>query len=440
MTPRLVVLAGLCATLGALLVVGELTDPAGPAAIEYTLPALDAVDRVRIRMTGQPDVELRRVGDAWRVLPADAPLDRFADRDLRAVFAAPVPMDRAESVPTADLGRYALTEHAPTVEMLAGETQLAAFRVGKVVDGRRTFIRPLVGEDRVLRAQGNLRRIFDRPADSWRERRLFDAEADELARLTVRRGDRIVWRADRAHAQAEWILTEPAGLVPAQDALHGVAYTLATAEAAGWPGPDAAAGFHPRTEVVGETFDGRRLALALAAPGPDGSALARSLPDGGVVTLAQRFAHFLDAPLDALRERRVLRFGDAEPVEVVFGGATPIRIRRTDGAWRMVEPRDAALDEARAEAVLALLGDLRAAGFAPKVPENAFAAPFHTVVVRLADDRQVVLTIGAAYQGGARYARTDDSPETNYVLAAETVDALRPAPEALLPGPGTTSP
>ncbi|MEZ4465716.1 MAG: hypothetical protein R3F43_14905 [bacterium] len=75
----------------------------------------------------------------------------------------------------------------------------------------------------------------------------------------------------------------------------------------------------------------------------------------------------------------------------------------------------------------------RAAGVAERVPPDAFTGPLSTVQLHLKGDRQLALTIGAEFRGGARFART--RPDQTVVLSAATVAALTPDVATLVATP-----
>lgn len=418
-------------------------DEAAHARPGFGLPGIDVLDRFEIRRTGQADVLLKRTADGWT---ADgAPIDPYALADLEAAFAAPIGSDQA--APADALDRYGLGEHALTVTLRGGRAA-QTIRVGKGVDGRRTFVWP-VGSERVYRLRADLRRVFDRPAVNWRERRLFARQAVEVAAMRRVVGERVEWVARRSSPEAPWTLTEPApeggageGPVPAplaapveagQRELDAVANTLATANASAFV---AGAGFQPLVTLHGETFDGEVFALELGPVAEDGSRAARVAGQAAVVTLPRHQAVFLGATADDLRERRVFDAIEPGAVEAVaIAGEPEIRLVRDGQRWRMTAPVAQPASPMAAEGwVEALLG-VKAAGFVDAAPPDAFDEVARRVALRLSGDRQVELVVGAVWQGRARYARTSDRPERVVVLGAATVEALRPAPAVFTDGP-----
>lgn len=421
MSRRLLILLAIDALLVAALVVLR---PSGDdtSRPRFGLPALGELDRIDITRTGQRDVSLVREGTRWTV--SGAPIDPYALADLEAALRTPVGADQAIALGDADADAFGLSEHALTVTLHRGPTSRTV-RIGKALDAGRTFVRPL-DEETIYRARADLRTAFDRPATHWRERRLFTREPNEIATLASTVGERVDYRAARATLDTPWQLTEPAGVEAGQQEIDSVANTLATAQAS-----DFAPKGTPLVVVstlAAETFTGERFGLELGPARDDGTVLARALGSEPIVVLPRHLAVFLTARASDLRERRVFEVEPAAVVAVLIAGTPSIRLERTDGRWRMVEPGPQPVPAGVVEGWLTGLLALRAAGFPEAVPDDAFRAPVHRLVLRLDGDRQVELVIGAPWRGGAHFARTSDRPERVMVLGAGMLTALRPAP------------
>ncbi|MGK0362502.1 MAG: hypothetical protein ACI9U2_004823, partial [Bradymonadia bacterium] len=176
MSRRVLILAAICAALAALTLIeqGVATAP----QITFTLPALAQISRIELRAPGEEPVVMTQRGDAWFV--GDAPLERHAYTALAKAFARPVPMDaRVEGEPA----QYGLM--AQTLTATLGETTI---RIGKVVDGRHTFIQ--APDKNIYRARSNLRRLLDRPAHTWPERRVFALPDDGVTGVALSKGQR----------------------------------------------------------------------------------------------------------------------------------------------------------------------------------------------------------------------------------------------------------
>lgn len=396
-----------------------------PASIEFRLPALGALDGLTIERTGQPTVELRRQDDRWTV--ADGPIDPYALEALSEAFATPLGADLALAVEGARLDDYGLGEHAITLRLRGDGAPSDPVRIGRVVDGRRTFVWP-EGGDRIFRLRADLGQVFERPAVQWSDRRLVTVGVEDLAALRMRRGERMDWSARRAAPDQPWALDHPPGLVAGQDEVGAVAATLVTARAVGFVAPE---GFAPTGALEAQTFDGRRVSIEFRPA--DGGLLARLPSRARLAQIPRHQAVFLDAHAADLRERRVFGGVAIEAVQgVVIEGPDALRLaRQPDGRWQMLAPQKAGpLPAAPVDAWLGAVVGLRAVGFADRVVDDAFARPerLHLEV----GGRQLTLEIGGPFGQGARLARRADAPTRVMVLGASVVERLRPDPAALL--------
>lgn len=412
----------------------------------FALPALSAVERIEIQRTGQRDVALVREGATWTV--SGAAIDPYALAALEGALSASVGADQAVALAGADEDAFGVGEHALTVTFASG-AERRTVRIGKGQGDRRTFVRPL-DEAVIYRARADLRTAFDRPATHWRERRLFNRTPEEIAVLSSTVGERLDWSARRASPDAPWVLaagatagTEAAGAVEAgQEEINAVANTLATAQAHDFAPP----GTPLRTVAMlhAQTFAGESFGLALGPAAEDGSRPARVAGSEAVAIVPRHLAVFLAARAFDLRERRLFEVEWTAVDEVVIAGTPPIRLAREDKQWRMVTPAGPQgaqpVPAAAVEGWLSGLLGLRAAGFPEAVPADAFAAPVARVGLLLSGDRQIELEVGAAWRGGAHFARTSDRPARVMVIGAGALVALRPAPAVFLAAPDAPPP
>jgi hypothetical protein len=422
---RIWVLAAICAALAIALFVGG-RDDAAPTGEAFALPA--DFDRITVERPGAPAVIVDRRAAAV-IAPAPAPADADVLRAIDEAFAAPVAMDQDAPLPPEERGRYGLGGEGVVVTLGHGNEPLARFRLGKVVAGQRTFILVLDRPDRVYRARANLVRLFDRPADAWRERRLFRVGADDLARLESTRSGELRWRAVRQRGQT-WRFEVPAGAEAGDAEIGGLAHALTTLSAEAFAPPGTP--FTPLLRLDAETFDGAKLGVEVA-PQPDGRVLARRAGDSALVRLPAHQAAFLDQGAEVLRDRRLFAFGARDVRGVAVDGDVRL-VRDEDQTWRLEAP--VLVNPVAPDKVMPFLeglAGLQTAGFPERVPEDAFANPAIRMEIRLIDDRVVTLTVGAEYLNGARYARTSERPDRTYVLGPGVVRGLRPGADAFRP-------
>lgn len=404
-------LALVAGVLGLLALVGAPT-PDAPPTVAWRLPALTDVTRIEVRRTGAADVLIERTPGGWRT--GGAPLDPAALRALEEVLAQPVGADLADAVQDAALERFGLTEDALTVTVVGPST--LTFRIGKAVDAQRTFVLPRPGEH-ILRARAGLRRAFDREA--WLDRRLFgDTTFKDVQTLALTRGPHPDWAVTRPTPDAPFTL-EGGGLID-PDTVAGIVNTFATLQASGFP---ADATLQPTLHFEGRTFSG----LLLKLDYDPRAGLVRRLPDGLIARLPGHLKSFLDVPSAGLADRRLFPGVGLGVKAVVIGGANPLRLERSEAGWTL---DGAPLPGGATQRIQAVL-DARAAGVIERVPPDAFAQPFHTVIVRLADDRQLALTVGGEFQGGSRYVRNIEGESRTFVVSPGVLKDLMPTREAL---------
>lgn len=381
MSRRILILAGITGALAAL----SALDPTPPVApiIELTLPALDALDAIEVHQPPDAPIRLERRGAAWFV--GDAPVDRHVQQQLGEVFQAPIPMDARVDDP--DPSRYGLTDRTLTVTL--GATTI---RVGKVVDGRQTFIRTADGA--IYRARANLRSVLDRPAHTWPERRIFSGTAADVGALALEQAGRARWAVRREGDG--WAIAEGRGAVDVEQA-EGLAHMLATLRAERFVKPTP---FTPALTVKLRLGD----ADEVLEIGPlDGlTAPARVVGRDTAFLIAKSVVQLLDIPREALVDRRIYVGDPAAVTAMVIGQA---RIAPDSPKWR---------------------GELLALR-ALSLPDSAPADAFAKVEVGLevfAGEQRWALELGAAYGQGARFARTSDGRVL--ILGPATLRELTP--------------
>jgi hypothetical protein len=425
MRRRVWLLAALSVVLGIIAVVGAPDDD-GNTRIHYQLPAIDLVHEVQIHQSGAR-VTLRRDGERWSITPGHHPVEAQAADDLRGVMASPVVMDQAlgrDQMSPASLG---IAEASPTVTMTTGSGEVVRFRLGKLVDGRHTFIQPH-GEEVVYRARANLRRVFGRPLDQWRERQLFGREYADVAVVERLQGGRTVWRAERPDATSPWRLTHPLGLDAGQREVGAVANTLATMRVERFI--EDADDFEPSYTIRGEDFAGQAFGLELEAESKSGVRM-RTVGAGVVAEADRSRAVFLDAQVSDLRDRRLFDFSLAEVTEIVVPRTPTVHLKRMDEHnWALVTAGgEMPLPPGRVDDFVEWITTLRTGGFVAQVPADAFQRTAEAAVIRHGADRQTTLFLGGEYGNGARFARVSDRANRVYVLSPTALQRLAMPPE-----------
>jgi Domain of unknown function (DUF4340) len=363
----LIVLAAACA---AVVYFKAPPPPTAPGAgTPFAAPLQEGkVRRIEIAC-GPTGPTLERAGPAaWRLT---APLS--ADADPRAIHTliAAVQDARAHEVvapDTSGAAAYGLDPAACTLRVaIDGESAPRILRLGRTspvgVD------RYAIDRDgRVVLVDGSLYTAIDRPAETFREKRLVPVAPETVTRIEIERPDGTI-AVERTGAS--WRMSKPVDDDAASSACSQLARAITAMELT-----------EIRSVPVPEsTRSGRRLAVRVTAegkPGPieafvagagvEGERLAWR--EGGAFAglLSESAAAELDRPPDALRDRNVASFSapDVRGVTVERGASTLRLTRAKEGApW---EARDGdgpaqAADPVRADALVDTLRWLSAAGF-----------------------------------------------------------------------------
>jgi len=430
MRRRVWILATVVALLIGVSVMGA-DDDAGLGPIDYTLPAIADIVEVKIER-GDQDLVLRQAQGRWSIIPGDHALDEQARRDLIDTLSVPVLMDQTIQVGESTTARLGLGEESTRIS-LKTKTGMKRFRVGKLVDGRHTFIAP-VGETVSYRARANLPGVFQRPLALWRNRQLFDRKYGDMAAVERRLGERLVWRAERAGPEAPWKLTQPEGMDAGQREVDAVANTLATLRADGFLGEID--DHKPSYTIMGESFDGAKFGLALE-PTTGPLIRGRKMPGDTFVALPRSRVLFLDAQISDLRNRRLFDLSPEGIRELVIPRTPPLHLKRDgQGGWRVVTAgRETPADGTRADDFVTWVAQLRTAGFPATVPGDAFAETAEAAVIRDEKDRQTTLILGAEYRNGARFVRTSARPDEVYILSPGSLARLGASPDDFIAVP-----
>ena len=419
MRRRVWLLAALSVVLGIIAVVGAPDDRI--SRIEYQLPAIDLVGEVQLDQAGAR-VTLRRDGERWSITPGDHAVDTQAADDLRGIMANAVVMDQAlgrDHVAPAKLG---IQEASPMITLRTHSGAVIRFRLGKLVDGRHTFIQPHGGEV-VYRARANLRRVFGRPLDQWRERQLFGRQYADVAMVERLQRGQTIWRAERSDATSPWRLTHPLGLDAGQREVDAVANTLATMRVERYI--DSADDFEPSYAIRGKDFAGHVFGVELEAASKRGVRM-RTVGTGVFAEAAQSRAVFLDAQVSDLRDRRLFDFSLAEVTEIVVPRTPTVHLKRLgEHSWALVTAGgETPLPPGRVDDYVKWITTLRTGGFVDQVPADAFEQTAQAAVIRHGGDRQTTLSLGGEYGNGARFARVSDRANRVYVLSPTALQRL----------------
>lgn len=252
------------------------------------------------------------------------------------------------------------------------------------------------------------------------------AHADEIEELRLERvGGGAGGRVDIARRGAGWHERAPEDREldsDETDSANALARALATARGTGAHRPRADQPFVAavRATVV-RTSGGTREVVELAAPGPDGSVLARRVDDGALLRLPAAVARRFEPHPVALRPRAVWRPpfdpGAVVAIDDTCGPVTE-HLQLDDGVWRLRSPAGFAADPVSAADLAGALAHAKADAWIAERDDGTFGfdepgACSVTVGLESPGDagtaRRVTLLFGADGDGGT-YARAQDDP------------------------------
>ena len=423
MSTRVWVLAALAFILGILTLIPLKQDREDTPV--FTLPALGDLNQIEVSRTGWKTVQLVKNKDEWRV--GSSPITEFAQTKLDELIT-PIQADKTVALSPDEYPRFGVTDDALTL-VLHHHNQTETIRVGKVVDGRNTFIRRLTEPGLVYRMRGNLRRIFERKPAHWPERHLFSTSAQEFAQISRARNGQIEWTVVREGPDKNWRMLVPAGLPAGENELQRFSYALSKLQASErLESPD----FKPDVQLKVTTFSGQTLGLEYRRE-PNGDAHARRIGESQVFQIKKTQIHFLDLRVHELLEQRLFPIDPQTAQDIKIEASTQIlHLKKQDEThWSLVTPQAKSLSFEQISPYISGILNAKSAGLAPNTPADAFNHIEHRVSVRTVDDQEYILEIGAKFRGESRFARVAHQPKINYVLNASTLTALRPSLEDL---------
>lgn len=280
------------------------------------------------------------------------------------------------------------------------------------------------------------------PTETDAKEKLFAVTASDINELNIRKGSTTT--ALRKDGDA-WGLTAPVTTPASSSAVEPVVNGLETIEIDrvieenatnlapfGLDAPPLSIGFR--------TADGTAHELHLGSKTPTGSGIYARVDGNPRVLLVAAFHEqtFDKTPFD-LRDRQVLAItaGDAERVTLTSRNATPVELRRSEGAWRLAAPLEARADASVAEG---LVNRLTTAQMSSVISEGNPPTPAELRTYGLDAPRLVAtvgsgsntatLAIGAARDEASAYARDLSRPIVFTVDAALLTD-LQKGPDDL---------
>jgi hypothetical protein len=424
MSHRVPILSSLCLVFS-LLLLWQSGSP-DTSAIEYRLPPLSEIASIEVTRTNRVPVSLNFLDGHLVIGERQSAGDLVAQKQLSKAFENSIGMDLSIGR-NARADRYGLSEHSITVSIRSKTSQIAHFRLGKVIDNQRTFIED-VGTGNIYRAQADLREVFDRPIFTWRERRLFPQhDYKDIRSIQMNHKGNAAWKVSRDNSKSHWKAVSPDTVEVGQREVDAIANTLASAQAISLVQDDI---FVPTRTLHATTFDGTNLILKLGLSRKDGSVQVRT-QRGDLVLLPRHQNIFLQATLDDLRNRRIFDHSSEQVRAVSLAGADSVQLTFNEG-WFLVSPGPRTLLKRQvSDSFLEALTSLKGSGFGSV---EAFGTVAFSVTLRLEDNSIEVLELGAPF-GKGRYARRRSKPNRVLVLPASAIRLLEVTRSELIKTP-----
>jgi hypothetical protein len=300
-------------------------DPATKVEAPMTIAAVENLSRLEIVPPEESDAELivfeKREDDWWITRPVEARASRSAQREINALFDAPIKTDDLDldeeklrsyllDEPSAvRLSAYAEGSDKPALELVVGE-EIEVAETGV----RRTYIQK-AGESQVYRAQIGLGDFLREPVSELRTREMVDLDASDVTSVTVaaraasESGDSAKTTKLKLTLEEEaWKMVEPAfdeiaeeGETLDESKVKSLVRRLAGLRADGFADDKKAAevGLEPALTTVTMEVDGETHILRLGESVEDKKIYAK-FDDGPIFTIGQSTGDRLTPEADSL--------------------------------------------------------------------------------------------------------------------------------------------
>ncbi len=418
------------------------------------------VDEVEIAEPGKPTVQLKKEGEAWKLVQpvADSADAKAVDGALAALAELRLKDVIAESPESYDKVGVK-DDEVVKVTAKKGGAVVAAILLGKTTNVR------LPDGPKVYSTSGLRRASLVREAKLWRDREILRLDREQLdtldiaydggARLTVKREpppepppspdgkpqprgqDR--WKVVAGQEAVGGALDEqvPAGIMSILVRLdaNDVADGMSAADAGLAP---------PRATVTMNLKDGgKKVLLVGKIEGEDGYV---KLPDRDKIWKVRKFSveNLAKAPLQ-WRDKQLAKIDPKEIVKLeIVKGADKTVLANDGKEWKAVTPADLEIDQARVIGAAGGFQNFKASTIveAPVAAETGLAKPTGTVAVTTRDGKTFAVTVGAL-KDKAYFLKVSGRPEV-FTLTEFGVTRILKAPADFkkppTPPPGSAPP
>lgn len=240
------------------------------------------VRNLRLRRPDAPDVVLERDGERWRI--AD-PIQEAADKQaVNALFNAAEQARAQEFVQSADsdLSKYGLAPPQAALDFRESpEEAWQSLEIGIEKDGKRYAHG--TSRSAVFTLDHELYDQLSQPLDTFRDRDLVSVSPDEVASLTLEKGDQMV---EIQRQESKWMIVRPESHKDREVPSYRFWYPIESLRLESFADPSTPLD-NPEIQIRWTCKDGNRETIAISC-GKESTCRARRESDGRAGSIASK--------------------------------------------------------------------------------------------------------------------------------------------------------
>lgn len=430
----LIVAAVLLAALGGLLYWSQhhkpKATPHGPVIPAIVKVDSSAVTSLTLRPKGAPPIVLTPAGPSlWQIT---APIQFRANSqtvsEMVATLADLLPQRTVEDK-AADLSRYGLSDPSLTVDIAEKNNQSAHLILGDHTPTGDAVYAIVPGDPHVYTVSASTDNILNKSLDDLRNRHLVPVQSLDVQHLDLIRDGQDI---SIARASAGWQIQKPEAYRTDNYEVDGLVQQIVSAT---WnestDTPQSAAAFAHGTPVAtvkittGSGADAHTDTLEVRKSRD--SYYAKSTAVEGTWEVDSTLATALDRTVDDFRNKQLLNFGFAEPLNIEYHSAvTNLNLVRSDKDWYSDGKK---MDGSSVDSLIDAIRGLAATKFV----NSGYTKPDISLTIVTVGGRAIEKISFQKTPDGA-IAKRSDSPGL-YVLDSVTMNNLYTAAAGIKPAP-----
>ena len=425
----------------------EPTLPPGVQVVARFAP--DKITRIVLKNEGRPALQLQKDGAEWKIAPQvlagqnQAKTAVFADAEKVRNFLNSFAVLRSDVVLEKAKNEYGLSSPSVTVEL---DGQSIAFGASPFFDAKRIYARV---DNRVTLLPRVLAQAAARPLEAWRDYNIARFYPDDVAHLTLQRGQQEIALVKLRPATVSpsiggenWTMIRPRREAADSEHIEALLQTLQSAQVEKFLEADGRDwGFEmPRAQV---TIQDSWQLLTIGRKVQNGYAAYGRLKDAPFVVSAN-VVKLIEQPLQFWRSKRLLSFdlNAITRVKMQVRGQELEYVR--DGArWKSENSITTEENAATVTDILVAVRDWRAQSFID-APSSAPEPPLHFALSLESKNQQQELTVwrvGKQWRARVLERSLEITPRPPYyVLPDEAMTNLNALLNRLLALPPTPAP